>query len=67
MVQTFERVNNVRIPYCIAPRRDGDVASCFASPERAAQELGWTAQRDLDAMCASSWSFERTLAMRNSG
>jgi len=67
MVEAFERVNKVRIPYRIAPRRDGDVASCYASPERAAQELGWTAQRDLEAMCASSWSFERTLAMRNSG
>jgi UDP-glucose 4-epimerase len=66
MVAAFERVNGVRIPYQIAPRRDGDVASCFASPDRAARDLGWTAQRDLDAMCASSWSFERTLAMRNS-
>ena len=67
MVEAFERVNDVRIPYRLAPRRDGDVASCYASPERAAHDLGWTAQRDLDAMCASSWSFERTLAMRNSG
>ena len=67
MVQAFERVNDVRIPYRIAPRRDGDVASCFASPDRAARELGWTARRDLDAMCASSWRFERMLAMRNSG
>lgn len=67
MVEAFERVNGVSIPYRIAPRRDGDVASCYASPERAARELHWTAQRDLDAMCASSWSFERTLAMRNSG
>ncbi|HWW58616.1 MAG TPA: UDP-glucose 4-epimerase GalE [Sphingopyxis sp.] len=66
MVEAFERVNGVRIPYRIAPRRDGDVASCFASPERAAHELGWKAERDLDAMCASSWHFERTLAGRNS-
>ncbi|MBJ7437620.1 MAG: UDP-glucose 4-epimerase GalE [Sphingopyxis sp.] len=66
MVEAFERVNSVRVPYRVAPRRDGDVASCYASPERAARELGWTAQRDLEAMCASSWSFERTLAMRNS-
>lgn len=67
MVEAFERVNGVRIPYRIAPRRDGDVASCFASPERAARELGWTAGRDLDAMCASSWRFERMLATRNAG
>ena len=66
MVEAFERVNGVRIPYRIASRRDGDVASCFASPERAAHELGWKAGRDLDAMCASSWHFERTLAGRNS-
>ncbi|PKP88647.1 MAG: UDP-glucose 4-epimerase GalE [Alphaproteobacteria bacterium HGW-Alphaproteobacteria-17] len=66
MVKAFERVNGVSIPYRIAPRRDGDVASCYASPERAARELGWTASRDLDAMCTSSWRFEQTLAMRNS-
>lgn len=65
MVEAFERINDVSIPYRIAPRRDGDVASCFASPERAARELGWKANRDLDAMCASSWRFERMLATRN--
>jgi UDP-glucose 4-epimerase len=67
MVEAFERVNGVPIPYRIAPRRDGDVASCFASPERAARELGWTANRDLDAMCSSSWRFEHMLATRNAG
>ena len=67
MFEAFERVNGVPIPYRIAPRRDGDVASCFASPERAARELGWTAERDLDAMCSSSWRFERLLATRNAG
>jgi len=65
MVEAFERVNHVSVPYRIAPRRDGDIASCYASPERAARELGWTAGRDLDAMCASSWRFERMLATRN--
>lgn len=65
MVEAFERINGVRVPYRIAPRRDGDVASCFASPERAERELGWKASRDLDAMCASSWHFERMLATRN--
>ncbi|MDK2761550.1 MAG: UDP-glucose 4-epimerase GalE [Sphingopyxis sp.] len=65
MVKAFERVNGVRVPYRIAPRRDGDIASCFASPERAERELGWKASRGLDAMCASSWSFEHMLAKRN--
>lgn len=65
IVKAFERVNGVAIPYRIAPRRAGDVASCFASPDRAVGELGWRAERDLDAMCASSWRFERMLATRN--
>src|SRR3546814_10003690 len=65
MVASFERVNGVNVPYRIAPRRPGDVASCYASPDRARDELGWAAQRGLDAMCGSSWTFERTLAMRN--
>src|SRR3546814_8272739 len=65
MVKAFERVNGVCIPYRIAQRRDGDVASCFASPDRAARELGWTEARGLDAMCSSSWNFERTLDGRH--
>lgn len=67
MVKAFERVNAVRVPCRIAPRRAGDVASCFASPERAKEELGWQARRGLDAMCASTWTFERMLGVRNAG
>ncbi|NIJ36425.1 UDP-glucose 4-epimerase [Sphingopyxis panaciterrae] len=65
MISAFERINNVRVPHRVGPRRPGDVASCYASPDRARDELGWEAKRDLDAMCASTWRFERTAAMRN--
>lgn len=67
MIRSFERVNAVSIPYRIAPRRPGDVATCYASPAKARDELGWQASRGLDAMCASAWRFERMLATRNSG
>ncbi|WP_067110910.1 UDP-glucose 4-epimerase GalE [Sphingopyxis granuli] len=67
MIRSFERVNTVSIPYRIAPRRPGDVATCYASPAKARDELGWQASRGLDAMCASAWRFERMLATRNSG
>lgn len=67
MIRSFERVNAVSIPYRIAPRRAGDVATCYASPAKARDELGWQASRGLDAMCASAWRFERMLATRNSG
>lgn len=59
MVNTFERVNGVKVPYRIMPRRDGDVASCWADASRARNELGWQATRDLQAMLADSWRWQR--------
>jgi len=40
-------------------RRPGDVAQCYADPALAARRLGWTAGRDLDAMCADAWRWQR--------
>jgi UDP-glucose 4-epimerase len=57
MVQAFERTNECEIPYVIAPRRPGDVATCYASAERAHKLLGWSAVRSLDEMCASTWRY----------
>lgn len=65
MISAFARVNDVSVPHRVAPRRPGDVASCYASPARARDELGWEAKRGLEDMCASTWRFERTAAMRN--
>jgi UDP-glucose 4-epimerase len=65
MISTFERINDVRVPHRIEPRRPGDIASCYASAVRARDELGWETKRGLDEMCASTWRFERTAAMRN--
>ncbi len=59
IVNTFERVNNIKIPYQIAPRRPGDIAECYADASKAEFELGWKATRGLDEMCASSWYFEK--------
>ncbi len=58
IVNTFERVTGVKIPYQIAPRRPGDIAECFADASKAELELGWKATRGLDEMCASAWNFE---------
>lgn len=65
MVDAFERVNGVCVPYQIADRRPGDVASCYASPDKAKAELGWEAALGLEDMCASMWRFERMLATSN--
>ena len=65
MVRAFERVNGVSVPYQIADRRPGDVASCYASPDKAKAELGWEATLGLEDMCSSMWRFERMLATSN--
>ena len=58
IINTFERVTGIKIPYQIAPRRPGDIAECYADASKAEFELGWKATRGLDEMCASAWNFE---------
>jgi UDP-glucose 4-epimerase len=57
MVRAFERASNQEIRYAIAPRRDGDVAECFANTELAETTLNWKAERDLEAMCRDTWNW----------
>ncbi len=59
ILRTFEQVNGIAIPHRIMPRRDGDVASCWADPARAREELGFEAKKDLAAMMADSWNWQR--------
>lgn len=58
LVHTFSRVNQMEIPYVIAPRRPGDVARCFADASRAKEMLGWTAKKTLEDMCRDSWRWQ---------
>ena len=57
IVKAFERVNGVKIPYVIKDRRPGDIATCYADPTRAKEELGWVAQKTLEDMCKDSYDF----------
>ena len=50
MVKAFEKASNKVVPYQISPRRAGDIAACYAAPEKAANELGWKAVRGIDEM-----------------
>ncbi|MCQ2557710.1 MAG: UDP-glucose 4-epimerase GalE [Oscillospiraceae bacterium] len=58
MVHAFERVTGKPIPYHITPRRPGDVATCYASPDKSAELLHWHAQYNLDDMCRDSWNWQ---------
>ena len=57
IVTTFEKVNNVKVPYKITQRRAGDLAEMYADPAKAEEELGWTANKNLEDMCKDSWNF----------
>jgi UDP-glucose 4-epimerase len=58
VVSAFEQASGKRIPYKIVGRRPGDVAICYADPTRASIELGWSAQRGIDEMCADVWRWQ---------
>ncbi len=61
MVKAFSEVLGRQLPYRIAARRPGDIATCYADPTLAEKELGFKAQYDLKKMCADSWHFQQTL------
>lgn len=58
VVKSFEAACGQPIPYRIGARRAGDVASCCADPQLAAQLLGWKAERDLNTMCRDHWRWQ---------
>lgn len=57
IIQNFEKANGIKIPYQIAPRRAGDVASSYSSPAKAEKELGWKAEKNIEDMCKDAWRF----------
>ena len=57
MVKGFEKATGKKVPYKIAPRRPGDIATCYADPKKAKEELGWEAEKDINDMCKDSWEY----------
>ena len=57
MVKAFENATGKKVPYKIAPRRPGDIATCYANPKKAKEELGWEATKTLEDMCKDSWNY----------
>ena len=58
VIHAFSKACGKELPYQIKPRRPGDIATCYSKCDLAKEELGWEAQYDLDAMCASSWKWQ---------
>lgn len=58
VLKAYEAACGRTIPYTIAPRRAGDIASCFADPSYAKKILDWGAKRSIDEMCKDSWHWQ---------
>lgn len=66
MVAAFETASGCPVPYQIAPRRPGDIATSLADPSCAAEVMGWRATHDLQDMCRDAWAWQSYLAGKNS-
>jgi UDP-glucose 4-epimerase len=58
VLKSFEKASGKEVPFCIAPRRAGDIAKCYADPSYAKEILDWEAKKSLDAMCEDSWRWQ---------
>ncbi len=58
LVNAFKTANGVDVPYKVAPRRSGDVATCYSDPTKAAELLGWKAEKNVEDMCRDTWRWQ---------
>lgn len=58
MIKEFEKQSGQAIPFQIVPRREGDIAACYADPKLASAELNWQAEKGLAEMCRDSWNWQ---------
>jgi UDP-glucose 4-epimerase len=61
VITAFEKVSNIKLPYKIVARRDGDVISAYANTDKANKVLGWKAQSTLEESLASAWKWEKKI------
>lgn len=59
IIRAFQSESGKSIPYRIAPRRPGDIATCYADPSKAARDLGWNAKRGLSDMMRDAWRWQQ--------
>ncbi len=59
MIKTFEKVNNIEVPYKFIARREGDIEVSFADASKAKKELNWEAKMSLEDMCRDSWNYKQ--------
>ncbi len=58
VLHAYEKACGKTLPYQVEPRRAGDIPTCYSDPSKAEKELGWTAKRGIEEMCADSWKWQ---------
>lgn len=59
IIEAFQNASGQKVPYRILPRRDGDIATCYANPQKAYTELNWQAQYNLNTMMTDAWRWQQ--------
>ena len=57
-VNAYEKASGLKVNYKIVDRRAGDVGSCYADPSKAREVIGWTAEYDINRMCADLYRWQ---------
>ena len=63
VVRGFEQATGLTIPFEVVERRPGDVPKLEGCPQKASAVLGWTARRNLEAMCRDGWAWQQANPM----
>lgn len=58
VIEAFSKACGKELKYEFAPRRAGDIPTCYADPSKAERLLGWRAERDLKRMCEDTWRWQ---------
>lgn len=58
MIHAFEKACGKTLPYKVCARRPGDIAACYACPDKAKKELKWEAKFGIEEMCESQWKWQ---------
>jgi len=61
IVKTFEDINQVKIPYIVRDRRQGDIAEFFSNSKKAQKILNWSPEKNIEDMCRDTWKFQKNL------
>ena len=58
VINSFEKVNGVKVNYRVGPRREGDIVEIYSNSTKA-REIGWVPRRTVDDMVSSAWKWHK--------